>query len=94
MALHSPCLKYQLMDRIVLSYAQIQIYLPLVINKGLLEVESNSRGNLEYKITKKGRDFLEAIARVKQLLSENDLKQPLQTLKCEGGKVVVMSRRP
>jgi len=94
MALHAPCLKYQLMDRVVLSYDQIQIYLPLLIGKGLLKVDSNKEGNLEYETTEKGRGFLEAIATIKQLFSENDLKQPLQTLKCVGGKVVVMSRRP
>jgi predicted transcriptional regulator len=49
--------KTELMDKVGMSFSQIEVYLEVLIRSELLEV-SNCRRNPVYRTTEKGRSFL------------------------------------
>jgi predicted transcriptional regulator len=64
-----PVRKTHIMYRAKLSYRQLQLYLQVALNKGLCE-EVALDGDVYYRITAKGRDFLRKFRDITQLLRE------------------------
>jgi predicted transcriptional regulator len=56
------------MYRVNMSYAQLQRYLALLLERGLLETVGDEVAMLRYRPTEKGRELLQRIEQVTEML--------------------------
>jgi len=68
-------LKTEVMYRANLSFTQLNEYLGFMLRIGLLERVERTGDRTVYKITSKGRDFIERYNEIRELTKSNDLQK-------------------
>jgi len=63
--------KTQIMYKASLSFGQLQEYLSLLEESGLIENEKGIDGNVRYKTSEKGYKFLKGYRRIEILITKN-----------------------
>lgn len=72
--------KTQIMYRAAMSYSQLQKYLEYLLDRSFLKLERGGYPGGTYHVTEKGRELLESIEKIEEVLSFGEGTQSIENI--------------